>query len=85
MGQVTCIVEKRHAQFLGKTGGKRPLGEPRHKWKYNMRIDLEEVQWERVDWISLAQDSYQWWATVNKSYIKCGELFDQLRHYCVSF
>jgi len=42
--------------FLAKTGGNRPLGKPRHKWKYNIRIDLEEVQWEGVEWISLAQD-----------------------------
>jgi hypothetical protein len=70
---------------LGKTGGKRPLGKPRHKWKYNMRIDLGEVEWEGVDWISQAYDSYLWWATVNTSYIKCGEFFDQLRHYYVSF
>jgi hypothetical protein len=44
-------VEKRHAQFLGKTGGKRPLGEPRHKWKYNMRIHLEEYNGK--GWIGL--------------------------------
>ena len=62
--------------FWGKTGGKRPLGKPRHKWKYNIRIDLEEVQWEGVDWISLAQYSHKWWAPVSTSYIKCGEFFD---------
>lgn len=50
-----------------------------------MRIDLGEVEWEGVDWISQAYDSYLWWATVNTSYIKCGEFFDQLRHYYVSF
>jgi len=71
--------------FLGKTGGKRPVRESKHKWKYNIRIDLEEEQWEAVDWISLAQDLYQWWATVNTSYIKSVEFFDQQRHYCISF
>ena len=71
--------------FLGKTGEKISLGKPRHKWKYNIRIDLEEVHWEGVDWISLVQDSYNWWAPVSTSYVKCGEFFDQLRHYCVCF
>ena len=65
-----------HTQFLGKPGGKRPHGKPRHKWEYDIRMDLEEVQWEGVDWISLAQDSYNWWAAVNTSSIKCGEFFD---------
>jgi hypothetical protein len=62
--------------FWEKTGGRRPLRKLRHKWKYNIRIDLEEVQWEGVDWISLAEYSYKWWAPVSTSYIRCGEFFD---------
>jgi hypothetical protein len=65
-----------NAQFFGKNWRKGPVGEPRHKWKYNVRIDLEEELWEAVDCISPAQDSYQWWATVNTSYIKSVEFFD---------
>ena len=76
MGQVACMGRRDMHSFLGKTGGKRSLGKPRHKWKYNIRIDLEEVQWEGVDWISLAHDLYKWWAPVSTSYIKCGEFFD---------
>jgi hypothetical protein len=45
--------------------GKRPLGEPRHRWEDNIKIDLREVDLERVDWINLAQDRDQWWAFVN--------------------
>ena len=69
-GEETCTVQGE------KTGGKIPLGKPRHKWKYNIRIDLEEVQWEGVGWISLAQYSYKWWEPVSTSYIKFGEFFD---------
>jgi hypothetical protein len=36
--------------------GKRPLGRRRRKWEGNIRMDLREIGWERVDWIYLAQD-----------------------------
>jgi hypothetical protein len=35
---------------------KRPLGRPRHRWEINIAMDLEEIGWEGVDWIHLAQD-----------------------------
>jgi hypothetical protein len=49
----------------GKTGGKRPLGRPRHRWVDNIRMDLGETGWGGVDWIDLAQDRDQWRALVN--------------------
>jgi len=37
--------------LVGKHGGKRPLGRPRHKWKGNIKMDLEEVRWgHALDW-----------------------------------
>jgi hypothetical protein len=50
--------EKRNAYRLlvGKPEGKRLLGRPRRRWVDNMRIDLEEVVWDDMDWIDLAQD-----------------------------
>ena len=27
-------------------GGKRPLGKPRLRWKDNIKMDLQEVEWE---------------------------------------
>jgi hypothetical protein len=29
--------------FVGKPEGKRPLGRPRHRWEYNIRIDLMKM------------------------------------------
>jgi hypothetical protein len=29
--------------LVGKPGGKRPLGRPRLRWKYNIKADLQEV------------------------------------------
>jgi hypothetical protein len=59
--------EKRNAYRLlvGNPEGKRPLGRPRSKWVDNIRIDLGEVGWDDVDWISLANDRNRWRALVN--------------------
>ena len=27
---------------MGKPGGKRPFGRPRHKWDYNIKTDLQK-------------------------------------------
>jgi hypothetical protein len=50
---------------VGKPEGKRPLGRPRHKWVYNIRMDLGGVGWRGVDWIGVAQDRNRWRALVN--------------------
>jgi len=42
--------------FVEKSEGKRQLGRPRHRWEDNIRMDLREIGWERMDWIHLAQD-----------------------------
>jgi hypothetical protein len=59
--------EKRNAYKLlvGKPEGKRPLGRPRRRWVDNIRMDLGEVGWYDVDWISLAKDRKRWRALVN--------------------
>jgi len=31
--------------LVGKSGGKRPLGEPRYRWEDNIKMYLEEVGW----------------------------------------
>ena len=42
--------------LVGKPEGKRPLGRPRGRWVDNIRMDLQEVGCEYMDWIGLAQD-----------------------------
>jgi hypothetical protein len=39
--------EKRivHKGFVGKPGGKRPLGRPSRKWEDGIRIDVNEIGW----------------------------------------
>jgi hypothetical protein len=37
-------------------GGKRPLGRPRRRWEYNIKMDLREIGIDGANWIWLAQD-----------------------------
>jgi hypothetical protein len=48
----------------GESGGKKPLGKPRHRWWDNINIDLQEVGYGGMDWIDLAQDRGRWRALV---------------------
>ena len=51
--------------LVGKPEGKRPLETPRHRWKDNMEMDLQEVGCGGMEWIELAQDRDRWRALVN--------------------
>ena len=50
--------------LVGKPEGKRPLGRPRRRWEDNIKMDLQEVGGDRVDWMELAQDRDRWRALV---------------------
>ena len=46
MGVPCCALggEKRYIHgFGGEPEGKRPLGRPRRRWEYNIKMDLQEV------------------------------------------
>ena len=50
---------------MGKPEGKKPLGRSRHRWEYNIKMDLQEVGCEGMDWLELAEDRNRWRALVN--------------------
>jgi hypothetical protein len=50
---------------VGKPEGKNSLGRPRCRWADNIKIDLQEVGYEGMDWIDLAQDRDSWQAIVS--------------------
>ena len=66
-GHVARIGEGRfvHRVLVGKPEGKRPLGRPRRRWEYNIKMDLQEVGGSCGDWMELAQDRDRWRALVS--------------------
>ena len=45
--------------------GKRPLGRRRRRQEDNIKMDLQEVGCEDMDWTDVAQDRDRWRALVN--------------------
>jgi hypothetical protein len=54
-----------HRILVGKLEGKKPLGRLKHRWEYNIKMDLQEVGGGCVDWMELAQDRDRWRALVS--------------------
>jgi hypothetical protein len=50
--------------LVGKPEGRRPLGRLRRRWEDNIKMDLQEVEGGRGDWMELAQDRDGWLALV---------------------
>jgi hypothetical protein len=50
---------------MGKPEGKRPLGRSRRRWEDNIKVDLQEVRCEGMDWIDVAQDRESWRTILN--------------------
>jgi hypothetical protein len=48
---VARMAEKRNAYriLVGKPEGKRPLGMPRRRWVYNIKMDLREIRCDDLD------------------------------------
>ena len=61
-GHVARMGEERGMYWVlvGKREGKRPLCRPRRRWVDNIRMDLQEVGCEYMDWIGLVQDRDSW-------------------------
>jgi len=66
-GHVARIGEGRrvHRVLVGKPWGKRPLGRPRRTWEDNIKMDLQEVGCEGMDFIELTQNRDRLRALVN--------------------
>ena len=43
----------------------RPLGSPRRRWEDNIKIDVQEMGYEGMEWIDLAQDRDRWRELMN--------------------
>jgi hypothetical protein len=51
--------------LVGRSEGKGPYGRPRHRWRENTVMNLQEMGCGVMDRIELAQDRDRWWALVN--------------------
>ena len=56
VGHVARMGERRsvYRVLVGKPVRKRPPGRPRHSWEDNIKMDLQELGCEGMDWIELA-------------------------------
>jgi len=61
-GHVARVGERRgvYRVLVGKPEGKSPLGRSRIRWEDNIKMDLQEVVFEGMDWIELAPDRDRW-------------------------
>jgi len=61
-GHVARMGEERgvYRVLARKAEGRRPLGRPRRRWVANIRMYLQEVGCEYMDWIGLAQGRDSW-------------------------
>jgi hypothetical protein len=50
---------------VGKPEGKILLLRCRHKWEDNIKMDLQEVEWEGMNWNDVAENRDMWWAVVS--------------------
>jgi hypothetical protein len=66
-GHVARMRENRCAYriLVGKPDGKRPPGKPRRRRVENIKMDLNEIGWDGMDWTDLTQNRDQWRALVN--------------------
>jgi len=51
--------------LMWKPEGKRSLGRPTRRWEDNIKMDVQKVGCEGMQWIELAQDRDGWRALVN--------------------
>ena len=54
-----------------KPTGKRPFGKPKHRWKDNIRMDLEEIGITVGNWVDSAQGRDNWRALANAALNLC--------------
>ena len=50
---------------MGRPEGRRSPGRPRCRWKGNIKVNVQKVEWGGTDWIAVAEDRDKWRALLN--------------------
>jgi len=58
-GHSACMGRGVYRDLVGKPEERGPLGNPRRRWKENIKTDLQEMGWG-MEWIDLAQNRDGW-------------------------
>jgi hypothetical protein len=71
MGQVRHVVHvgkirNAYKISVGEHNRRRPLRRLMRRWEDNIRMDLEEIGYDDVNWVHLIQDMEQWLIPMNK-------------------
>jgi hypothetical protein len=66
-GHVLHMGESRNAYnvLMERPEGKRPLGRLRCGWEDGIKMDLQDICWEGMDFTDLAEAREKCWAVVN--------------------
>jgi hypothetical protein len=51
--------------LIGNSEETRPLQRTKHRWNDNIKIHVQEILCEGVNWIHVVQDRAEWWALAN--------------------
>ena len=67
--------------LMRKPEGRNYLLRPRHRWEFNIRMDILEIGWDCVNWIDIPQDMNKCAGCCEKGdelsvSIKCREFLD---------
>jgi hypothetical protein len=46
------VMRNAYKVLVGKPEGKRPLGRSRRKWEDNIKMNLREIGWGGMDWLT---------------------------------
>ena len=67
-GHVARVGDRRGAYtvLVGRPGGRRLLKRPRFRWEDNIKMELQELICEGMDWFELAQDRDRWRTLVTR-------------------
>jgi hypothetical protein len=56
-----------HRNFCGQTHNEEKILKVRCEYKYNIKIDLQELELEVVYWLHMIEDRHQWRIMMNKA------------------